>query len=207
MRRLRNWFLTGLAVTLPTALTCWMLYKLFNFLDDILQPLVQRTLGFEIPGLGFISVILLVFLAGSFASNFFGHQVLNGFEALVNRVPLAGKIYVSIKQILVVLVDQQGDAFKSVVVFQYPRQGLWALGFITRETSPGLRAVEEGRVFNVFIPTSPNPTSGFVLMIPESELRHTTLSVEEALKVVISGGAYMPDELPADPPTSIRGGD
>ena len=200
MRGLRRWFLAGLAVTMPTALTFWVLYRLFAFLDAILQPVVLRFLGFHIPGLGFIGVLLLVLIAGAFARNFFGNQILSAFEGLVNRVPLAGRIYVSIKQILEVLVDQKADAFKSVVMFQYPRAGLWALGFITRETSVKLKPNDSERFFNVFVPTSPNPTSGFVLIVPETELRHTLLTVEEALKMVISGGAYMPQELPSAPP-------
>ncbi len=199
MRRIRGWFIAGVAVTLPTVVTAWLLWKIFSTVDRVLDPLVERWLGFRIPGLGFVAVLFLLILAGFFAGNFFGRKLIQFFEAIVERMPLAGKIYRSVRQIMDVLTHDKTETFKSVVLIQYPRVGLWALGFISRESPPFLAGAGEERHYNVFLPTSPNPTSGFILLVPESQLRHTSLSVEEALKLVVSGGAYAP--LPEDPAT------
>jgi uncharacterized membrane protein len=197
VKRLRRWFLTGLAVVLPTVVTAWLLWKIFSTVDRVLDPLVERWLGFRIPGLGFVAMLVILTLAGLVTSNILGRQLLQAFEGIVHRLPIAGRIYVSVKQIMDVFVTQKPDAFQSVVLFQYPRRGLWALGLISRQTPPELHSHEDEPFYNVFVPTSPNPTSGFVLFVPESELRHSALSVEEALKLIISGGAYVP--LPSAP--------
>jgi len=192
VRRIRRWLLTGLAVTLPTVITGWVLWKLFSAFDALLDPLVQARFGFSIPGLGFVAVVVLLVVIGALASNLVVARVIRFFERLLNRVPLAGRIYLGVKQILGVFVgDRQTASFQSVVRLEYPRPGVWALGFISREAPPLTDAGGEDLV-NVFLPTSPNPTSGFFLMVPRSQLRPTGLSVEEALKVIVSGGAYAP---------------
>ncbi|MBN2170570.1 MAG: DUF502 domain-containing protein [Candidatus Krumholzibacteriota bacterium] len=199
MRRARRWLLTGLAVTLPTVITGWVLWKLFSAFDALLNPWVQARLGFSIPGLGFVAVVILLMVIGALASNLMVARVIRFFERLLNRVPLVGRIYLGVKQILGVFVsDRQTVAFQSVVRLEFPRAGVWALGFISRESPPLSDAADEGLV-NVFLPTSPNPTSGFFLMVSRNELRPTGLSVEEALKVIVSGGAYAPSGSPPAP--------
>lgn len=205
MRRIRTWFLTGIAVTLPTVVTVWILWQIVGFLNRNLGPLVERWFGapnrlieFATPILGLVTLFVILVLAGFFAGNFLGRKFLRFVESLIYRVPIAGRIYLSIKQIMDVFVIQKLEAFQTVVIFQYPRKGLWAMGFISRETPPEFIQTEGERFFNVFVPTSPNPTSGFVLLVPESELRQSTLSVEEALKLIVSGGAYVPNQMPPD---------
>lgn len=198
MRRIRRWLLTGLAVTLPTVVTGWILWKLFSAFDALLNPWVRARFGFSIPGLGFIAVVILLVVIGALASNLMVARVIRFFERLLNRVPLAGRIYLGVKQILGVFVgDRQTASFQSVVRLEYPRSGVWALGFISREAPP-LDDLAGEDLVNIFLPTSPNPTSGFFLMVPRAELRPTGLSVEEALKVIVSGGAYAP-ALPVAP--------
>jgi uncharacterized membrane protein len=200
VRRARRWLLTGLAVTLPTVITGWVLWKLFSAFDALLNPWVQARLGFSIPGLGFVAVVILLMVIGALASNLMVARVIRFFELLLNRVPLVGRIYLGVKQILGVFVgDRQTAAFQSVVRLEFPRPGVWALGFISRESPPLSDAAGEGLV-NVFLPTSPNPTSGFFLMVSRDELRPTGLSVEEALKVIVSGGAYAPSGSPPPAP-------
>ena len=195
MRRIRKWLLAGIAVTLPTVVTAWLLWKIFNSVDRVLDPLAERWLGFRIPGLGFIAVILLLILAGFFAGNYFGRKLLQFFESIVERMPLAGKVYRAVRQILEVFTRDKTETFKSVVAFQYPRKGLWALGFVSRDTPSELLGGDDEHLYHVFLPTSPNPTSGYFLLVPEAELRHTSLTVEEAMKVIVSGGAYLPPDI------------
>jgi uncharacterized membrane protein len=195
LKRIRQWFLGGLVVTLPTVITIWVLWKLFTSLDTMLQPLVERFLGFQIPGLGFITVIIIITLAGFLAGNFIGRLFMKSLELVAARLPLGGRIYLAVKQILDVLVSDSTETFRSVVTFEYPRPGIWALGFLSRETPPELLGPDGPETYNVFLPTSPNPTSGYLLIIARSEIHHTNLTVEEALKIILSGGAYMPSDL------------
>jgi uncharacterized membrane protein len=202
VRRLRKYLMAGLAVTLPTVVTAWLLWKIVNGVDNILDPLQRRLFGFDVPLLGFLVVVLLLIIAGSVAGNFVGRRLLHFYQVLVTRVPLAGKIYRAVQQILDVFVRDNTQSFKSVVSFEYPRRGIWALGFVSGVTPPGWTQADGGeRLLNVFIPTSPNPTSGFLLLVPERELRILDLSVEDALKVIISGGAYVPGPLSVPPVT------
>ncbi|MCP4544858.1 MAG: DUF502 domain-containing protein [bacterium] len=207
MRRVRKWLLTGLAVTLPTAITVWVLWKLFVNLDTLLQPVVERGLGFRIPGLGVMVAFLLLVIVGFLAGNFIVRKLIQYFESLAGSLPLAGKIYTSIRQILDVFFGDRKNTFRSVVTVQYPRPGLWALGFISCDTPPDLHSRSSEPCYNVFLPTSPNPTSGFVLIVPESELIHVELSVEEALKIIVSGGAYIPPEFLPQSDEGPTGGD
>lgn len=196
MRRIRKWFLAGVAVTLPTVVTAWLLWKIIDTVDNALDPIEIRLLGFDVPGLGFFVVLILLIVAGAVGGNLVGRRLLRFYQLVVERVPLAGKIYRAVQQILEVFVRDNTESFKSVVSFEYPRPGLWAMGFVSGTTPALWVPTERGgeRFLNVFVPTSPNPTSGFMLLVPEAELRVLPLTVEEALKVIVSGGAYVPSQ-------------
>ncbi len=203
MRAIRRWFIAGLAVVLPTVVTAWLLWKIFSTVDRLLDPLEIRLLGFDVPGLGFVVVLLLLIVAGAVGGNFVGKRLLRLYQTVVERVPLAGKIYRSVQQIMDVFVRDNTQTFKSVVSFEYPRRGLWAIGFVSGETPLTWTPDDAGRCVNVFLPTSPNPTSGYLLLVPKSDLRRLPISVEEAMKSIISGGAYVPEEK-TPPPTGDR---
>ena len=184
MRFLRRAFLGGLVLILPTAITVWVLWKLFTLVDQLLVPLFDRLLGFTVPGLGFITVLALVLLVGFFASSLLGLQLGKLWARIMQRLPLAGKVFTAVYQLLTIF--QREDDFKGVVCFQYPREGIWSLGFVThRSPDPIHGQVDaEGRpraMLNIFVPTSPNPTSGFLLMVPADEVHHPPITVEEAL--------------------------
>ncbi len=193
MRRIRKWFLAGLALTLPTVVTVWLLWRIIASMDNLLDPLEIRILGFDVPGLGFFVVLFLLALAGAIGGNLVGRRLMRFYQMVVERVPLAGKIYRAVQQILEVFVRDNTESFKSVVTFQYPRPGIWAMGFISGTTPPAWVPDGTEPCMNVFLPTSPNPTSGFMLLVPQADLQPLPLTVEEALKIIISGGAYVPD--------------
>ena len=193
MKRLRRYLLTGIVVTLPSLVTVWLLYKIVATVDNVLDPIQNRIFGFNIPGLGFTVVLLLLLAAGAVGGNYLGRKLVGLYHVLVVRVPLAGKIYRAVQQILDVFLRDNTQSFKSVVSFEYPRPGIWVLGFVSGTTPAGWTSAAPGeRLLNVFVPTSPNPTSGFMLLVPERDLRIVALSVEDAIKVIISGGAYVP---------------
>ena len=208
MRFLRRAFVGGLMVLLPTVVTIWVFWKLFTWLDHLLAPFILRYLPFPVPGLGFLAVLLLILLAGFFAGSFMGRQLTAFWGRVVRRLPLIGKVFHAVDRLLSVFQEQ--DNFKGVVCFEYPRRGIWSLGFVTNRSqsrihglfwdSDGMdgkgtahRAGESRAILHVFVPTSPNPTSGFFLMLPADEVSYPDLSIEEALNVIISGGAILPD--------------
>lgn len=193
MKRIRKWFIAGIALTLPTVVTVWLLWKIIATVDNTLDPIEKRLLEFDVPGLGFFVVLILLVVIGFVGGNFVGWRLMRLYQMFVERVPLVGKIYRPVQQILDVFVRDNTESFKSVVTFQYPRPGLWAIGFVSANTPAAWTASGADRCLNVFLPTSPNPTSGFVLLVPERELRILPLSIEEALKVIMSGGAYVPE--------------
>jgi len=200
MKRLRRYLLTGIIVTLPTVVTIWLLYKIVASVDNILDPIQNRIFGFDIPGLGFTVVMLLLLAAGAVGGNYLGRKLVGLYHVLVVRVPLAGKIYRAVQQILDVFLRDNTQSFKSVVSLEYPRPGIWVLGFVSGSTPAGWTNAPPGeRLLNVFVPTSPNPTSGFLFLVRERDLRIVDLSVEDAVKVIISGGAYVPGAMPRPP--------
>jgi uncharacterized membrane protein len=189
---LRRYFLTGIIAILPVFVTAWVLVKVFFAIDNTVTPFMARWVGFEIPGLGFLVTILSVLLIGVFASNLIGRQIIHLFERLFSRVPLVSRIYNAVKQIGDGILGQQRNLFKQVVLFEYPRRGCWAMGFVTSRHH-GYLVEHTGKPhLHVFVPTTPNPTSGFLLFLPEEDLINLDISVEDGLKLVISGGAVSP---------------
>lgn len=196
MGKLKTYFITGIFAILPLAATIFALNWLFNVTDDLAVDLVALITGRRIKGLGVLSIIILVFLAGLFTTNVLGRTLLNYGEALITRVPIAGAIYRTVKQILDAF-STDNNAFQRVVMLEYPRKGIYALGFVTG-TSEGVfgdTKPETERLINVFLPTTPNPTSGFLLLVPEEEIIPVDISVEEGIKLIISGGVIIPQTV------------
>jgi uncharacterized membrane protein len=196
MRRLvaalRRRFLAGLLVTVPIVATLLVLRFLLQALDGLLGPIVTRGLGREIPGLGAILTLLVVLGAGLVATNVLGRRLVGWLERGVARVPVVSGIYRATREIVSTATLGQRQVFRDVVLVEHPRRGTWAYGFVTSYT-----AFEDGeRLANVFLPGPPVPTSGQLIVAPVADLRFLDMSVEEALKLILSGGLVAPPRLP-----------
>ncbi len=188
-RVLRRYFLTGLIVLLPVVVTVSVLWRLFFALDDILGRFVETCLGRSVPGVGLVALVALILGIGAVASNFFGKRVIRVGERLVARVPLMGWIYRTTKQLFSTFLEERGQSFRKVVLVSYPKKGTYSVAFVTSE-SPSSVEGELGKGFvTVFLPTTPNPTSGFLLVVPAEEVIPMDMSVDEGLRLVISAGA------------------
>lgn len=204
-RRIRHYFFTGLIVLVPVVLTGWIIWKLFWAIDGILRPYVHsflaRQFGVElfgetqIPGIGFITLTILIIVTGVIARNYFGRKIVNLGDRLVQRIPLINRIYGALKQISQAFLSSQREVFKKPVLFEYPRKGIYSIGFYTQDTRGPVQDALEVDVVSILLPTTPNPTSGFLLFVPKSDVYEVDLSIEEALKLVISGGAIVPKQF------------
>ncbi len=204
MKRLRtslkNYFLTGLLVILPIFITVYVILFLIRIMDAILKYipakyLPETYLHIQIPGLGLILVVILVFVVGLLARNIVGRRIVRFGENLVDRIPLVRVLYAGVKQLLEPLFLQKTDAFKRVALLEYPRRGAYVLGFITGESKGEVQSKTSKNMVNIFVPTTPNPTSGFYILIPDDELILLNMSVEDAFKLIISGGIVSPPEV------------
>lgn len=189
---LRRHFLTGLLVLAPTVVTGWIVYKIFITMDNMLDPLQRRFPIIDLPGIGFIGVLLLIWVTGLLASNLIGRRIFSLGEKMMNGIPLIRRIYTAIKEISEVFLTDKKTAFRRVVLIRYPHEKSYALAFVTKEGVDYFDRLAGDELVNVFLPTTPNPTSGFMLMLPKRDVLTVDISVEEAMKIVISGGAFSP---------------
>ncbi len=192
---IRRWFIAGILALLPLGITAWVLVKVFVAVESSVAPLVARWVGYDLPGLGFAVTTLFVVLVGAFASNFIGRTIIHRFEEFFAKVPLISRIYSAVKQIGDGVIGSRKNLFERVVMFEYPRRGSWAIGFVTSVHHGPLEVRTGQGFFHVFVPTTPNPTSGFLLFLPADDLLELDISVEDGLKLVISGGAVTPDHI------------
>jgi len=208
-RFLRHSFLTGILVIVPLGVTYLILKLVFNAVDNILAPYIEKFIGLDIPGLGVAATIILIFLAGLVATNVFGKTLLGYFHRGVARIPVVGSIYVSAKQVVEALGTADTHSFKRVVFIQYPRKGLYTMGFVTREHYSLIdKQGRKGDVINVFLPTTPNPTSGFFIVCKPSDAIRAGITVEQGIKLVVSGGILAPPEpLVVDDTEALLGPD
>ena len=203
MKRLRtslkNYFLTGLLVILPVFITAYIIWFLIRAMDIVLKYvpakyLPDTYLPFHIPGIGLILVIIIILVVGILFRNLVGRRVVLFWENMVDKIPIARIIYSGVKQLLESFFLQKNDAFKRVALLEYPRRGVYVIGFLTGESRGEVQSKTTKKMMNVFIPTTPNPTSGFYILIPEDELVILNMTVEDAFKLIISGGIFSPPE-------------
>jgi len=181
----RKYFITGLLVILPVWATYYVLSALLSVIDGILADVPAHFLGQRIPGLGIITLVLVVVLVGMFFTNYLGRRIVRISDELLHKVPLVRGVYFTVKQVMETFSLKH--QFHGVALVEYPRKGCYSIGFITGEAA-GEHLGLGGRFLTVFVPTTPNPTAGFLLILPEAEIRKLTMSVEEGMKFIISLG-------------------
>lgn len=185
---LRANFGRGLVLVVPLVITWWILNFLFNAIDGTISPVIDRVLGYHVPGLGFIAMIVLIFVLGFLSRNLAGKYLLAGIEGIIGRLPLARTIYGAMKEMMTSFsASSKGRSFKDVVLVEYPRKGLATIGFATNRISIG-RSEPPGELVSVYIPNPPNPTSGLMILVPRESVQLLDMTVEQGLKLVLSGG-------------------
>ncbi len=199
--RLRNYFLTGLVIAGPIGITLWLTWTFIKWVDGWVKPFVPRVynpdtyLPFPVPGFGLIVAIFVLTIVGFLAANFLGRSLISVGEGIVGRMPLVRNVYSGLKQIFETILDERGKSFTKAALIEYPRRGLWAIVFISTDTKGEVARLLEDKAdtMAVFLPTTPNPTSGFLLFVPKEDIVELTMSVEDAAKLVISAGLVSPD--------------
>ncbi len=190
--RLKRIFTAGLFAILPLAITIYVFFLIFSFLDNLIGDLIKAIFGFRVPGIGFAAGILLILLVGFIASNIIGKRLIDYNDKLLQRLPLFKSIYTAARQIIDAFSVQGKRAFQKVVLLEYPRKGLFVLGFVTGSSKGEIQDKTHAHTLNIFVPTTPNPTSGMLILAPRSEVIDLEMTVEEGLKVIISGGLFEP---------------
>lgn len=198
--RLRAYLLAGFLVTAPIGLTLYVVWIFISFVDGAVTPMLpvpyrpETYLPFAIPGTGIIVVLVGLTVVGWIAAGIVGRYVVHLGERIVNRMPIVRSVYGSIKQIMETVIHTQNQAFREVVLFEYPRRGIWVIGFITNKTGGEIQNLSADEMVNIFLPTTPNPTSGFLLFVPKRDVMILDMSVEEGVKLVVSGGIITPPD-------------
>jgi len=195
----KKYLITGLLIWVPLVITVWVLSLLVDTLDLTLlllptswQP--RSWLGFHIPGLGVLLTLAVVFATGVFAANIIGQRLVMYWEGLLARIPIVKSLYSSVKQVSDTLFSSSGVAFRKALLVQYPRQGSWTIAFLTGQPGGDVANYLKGEYVSVYVPTTPNPTSGFFLMMPAADVVELDISVDAALKYIISMGVVPPED-------------
>jgi len=192
-RKLRTQFLAGVVAIIPISVTLGILVWIFVTVDNFLAPLVKLAFGRPVPGVGFGITLLLIYLVGVIASNVLGRKLLEYGESLLARVPLVRQLYIGVKEIVNGFRQSNKSGFKQVVLVEFPRKGMRTIGFVTYESTD-----KDGRkLLNIFVPTAPNPMSGFLQIAREDEVVRTDISVDAALKIIVSAGKLSSPEIEA----------
>lgn len=206
IRVFRKNFLAGILLVFPLAIAVWILWWVFSSVDSLIQPVIEAIFGRPIQGLGFAIFLVLIYITGVIASNYLGKKIIRFFESLLTRVPVFRQLYIGAKQVIEGLsgAGMNKAAFREVVFVEFPRDGMTTLAFITNEITD-----KSGRkLFAIYIPTAPVPTSGYFEMVTEDKITRTDIPVDEGIKMVISSGMILPDEVtigkpPAKAPQSL----
>lgn len=212
--QLRNSFLTGLLIVGPIGITVYVVYTFVNFIDSWVKPYAfpwlrqyipdqynpETYLPFSIPGLGLIFAIFIIMVIGATTANLFGRSLVSYGESVLDRMPVVRNLYRAIKQIFETVLSQEGNSFQKVGLIEYPRQGLYAIVFISTDTTGEIadKCANDQPMLSVFLPTTPNPTSGYLLFVPSKDVTILDMSVEEGAKLVISAGLVVPEQKAAE---------
>ena len=204
MQRMRAYLLAGILITAPISLTLYLAWIFIGFVDSKVTPLIpynynpETYLPFALPGLGLVILIVTLISIGALTAGFLGRIWIRISEHILVRMPVIRNVYSAVKQILETILAQQSNAFREAVLVEYPRRGIWAIAFITGRTEGEVQNITEEECINIFLPTTPNPTSGFLLFVPKKDLVSLSMTVEEAIKMVISGGIVTPPDRRTD---------
>jgi len=190
-KKIRGQFMTGLLVTIPLAASILILIWLFNSVDNILQPVIRQIWGHNIAGVGFGVTVILIYLVGVIARNVVGRRILRYGDSLLSKVPIFKLLYRGISQIVQGFSTQGKTGFMQVVLVEFPSKGMKAVGFVTGE----MKDKDGVKKFSVLIPTAPTPNSGFLEIVKEEDIVRTNISIDDAIKMIVSGGMVMPDEV------------
>ncbi len=205
MARLRNYFLTGLVIAGPIGITIYLTWTIIEWVDDWVKPLIPTAynpdtyLPIAVPGIGLLVALFGLTTLGFLAAGILGSTLVSYGQSLLDRTPVVRNLYRGLKQIFETVLDQRGQSFQKVGIVEYPRRGLWAIVFLATETKGEVDAklpLEDNGTTAVFLPTTPNPTSGFLLFVPKEDIIELDMSVEDAAKLVISAGLVAPEYLP-----------
>ena len=205
LARLRAYFLAGVLVTAPVAITFYIVWLIVSFIDDRVSRLIparynpENHLPFGIPGLGLVIAVVVLILIGAVTAGYIGRVIVRLSDAILARMPVVRSIYGATKQIFETVLAHKSTAFRQVCLVEYPRRGVWSLGFVTGTTVGEVQERTSDQVVNVFLPTTPNPTSGFLLLVPTRDLVLLEMSVEDGIKMVISGGIITPPDRHSEP--------
>ncbi len=197
---MRKYFVTGLLILVPLAITLWVLNLIIGTMDQSLLLLPERwrpeaMFGFRIPGLGSILTLLIIFLTGLATRNFIGNKLVMIWEAVLIRIPVVNTIYSSVKQVSDTLFSSSGNAFRKALLVEYPRKGCWTIAFLTGTPGGDVKNHLVGDYVSLYVPTTPNPTSGFFLMVPRADTVELDMTVDAALKYIVSMGVVAPEHV------------
>ncbi|MGK0375391.1 MAG: putative membrane protein [Arenicella sp.] len=203
MARLRRYFVAGLLVWLPLVATYIVLSFSISLIDRsllLLPPAIrpENLIGFKIPGLGVILTLMLVIATGLIVTNFFGRRIVGAWESLLSRIPLVRTVYGAVKQITASLFSDASQSFREMALVEYPRKGIWVLAFVTGDTPKKFQQVAGQDLINIYVPTTPNPTSGVYIMVPRADVKRLDVPVEVGLKMILSAGVINPLDDPEE---------
>lgn len=198
--RLRAYLLAGILVTAPISITVYLTYVFLNFIDSRVAKILPHHWyeglygGTTVPGLGLLVALVFFIIVGWFATNILGRFFIRVSEYIVDRVPVIRTIYAAVKQIFETIMASKSQAFREVVMLEYPRKGVWSIGFVTGRSEGEVQQATKEETINVFVPTTPNPTSGYLLFVPKKELKYLKMTVEDGIKLVVSAGIITPPD-------------
>lgn len=193
-RRSKNYFLSGILVVIPIVITIFVVKAIFTFLDELLLPYLMPQLGYWVPGIGIIITFIGIYLVGILVTNFIGRKFVSLGERIVLNIPVAKTIYGSVKQIMETFSFKSKESGKKVVMVEYPKENVWSIGLVNGEIN---HPDSNEKLFNILIIAAINPTSGYFILVPQNKVVHLNISVEEAMKWIVSGGIVTPDEFKA----------
>lgn len=201
---LKRYFITGLLVIIPIWGTYLVLKTLLSVMEGVLGQILERYAVFYVPGLGIIVLMLLILFTGVLATNILGRKIVKFWDNLLHRVPLVRGIYSMLKAVVDTLSLQSKGQFNKVVMIEYPRKGVYSLAFVTGVTRGEVQQATSDNLINIYVPTTPNPTSGYFLLVPESDVIPLSMTVDEGMKMVISGGLFTPPMPQGDQSTPVK---